>query len=209
MKFTKADIEINEQLYKRFLAIGIDDGWTSNDKLENFELFLTVCELTDSPIEVSSVLDVGCGTGDFAYFLKRHGVKQYIGIDIVPRVIEKAKLKYPEFDFISGDFLGLDLPKFDFVFASGALTTDLASDNYEMLKIWLNKMWKTAKKGIVFNCLLERYPGDGNDEGLFLYNRQKVLEIAAAIDPKAKMKAITTDAGSGDNTEEIHLFLYI
>jgi len=208
MKLSKSDIDINKKLYERFLSIGIDDGWTSHDKLENFELFLKICKLTRLPIKKASVLDVGCGTGDFAYFLGRNGVKQYIGVDIVPSVVEKAKIKYPDFDFLVGDFLALDLPQFDFVFASGTLTTMFETSNYLILSSWLKKMWKTCKKGIVFNCLLERYAGDGNDEGLFLYNRSQVLEITANVDKKAKMKVVTTDAGSGDGTEEIHIFLY-
>jgi SAM-dependent methyltransferase len=208
MKYSETDKKINTNLYQKFLEMEIDDGWTSSDKLENFELFLTICTLTKLPIEKASVLDVGCGTGDFAYFIGQKKVRQYIGIDIFEEAIKKAAQKYPEFDFLVGDFLTLDLPQFDFIYSSGALTTNLHSDNYEMLNIWLKKMWQTAKKGIVFNCLLERFPGDRSDEGLFLYNRQKVLEIASGVSTKAKMRAITTDAGCGDGTEEIHIYLY-
>jgi SAM-dependent methyltransferase len=208
MKYSDSDKKINANLYQKFLEMEIDDGWTSSDKLENFELFLTICTLTKLPIEKASVLDVGCGTGDFAYFIGQKKVRQYIGIDIFEEAIKKASHKYPDFDFLVGDFLTLDLPQFDFVYSSGALTTNLHSDNYEMLTIWLKKMWQTAKKGIVFNCLLERFPGDRSDEGLFLYERQKVLEIASGVSNKSKMRAITTDAGCGDGTEELHIYLY-
>lgn len=208
MKYSDNDKKVNKDLYQKFLDMAIDDGWPSSDKLENFELFLTICSLTKLPIEKASVLDVGCGTGDFAYFIEEKKVKQYIGIDIFEQAIEKARIKYPDFDFLVGDFLALDLPQFDFVYSSGALTTNLHSDNYEVMKDWLNRMWKIAKKGVVFNCLLERFPGDKSDEGLFLYDRQRVLEIAAGVSKKAKMKAITTDAGCGDGTEELHIYLY-
>ncbi len=145
MSYSKTDKRINEEVYQRFMDLGIDDGWTPEDKLENFQLFLTICELTKHPIEQASVLDVGSGTGDFAFFIGQKNVRQYIGIDIFEKVVQMAQQKYPEYDFLVGDFLALDLPQFDFVYSSGALTTKLASDNYEMLKKWLTRMWKLSR----------------------------------------------------------------
>lgn len=48
------------------------------------------------------VLDIGCGTGDYAELFKSE-VPYYLGIDISPKMVEKAKSLYPEFNFEVGD----------------------------------------------------------------------------------------------------------
>lgn len=227
-KLSDTDIMLNHDLYKNFLEIGVDDGWTSEDKLGNFAQFLKICDYTKLPIEQASVLDVGSGTGDFSYFLHQHHVKQYIGIDIYEPAVDKARMKYEFADFISeptlininsqlarsqtifivGDFLEMDLPQFDFVYSSGSTTTKFDTDNYLILAHWIRKMWKLSKHGIVFNVLLERYPNETDDENLYLYNRLKVLELAAKTVPESEMKYLIDDAGSGDGTEELHIYLY-
>lgn len=49
-----------------------------------------------------SVLDAGCGTGRVAIELARRGV-EVVGVDLDGPMIEKAKAKAPELDFIVGD----------------------------------------------------------------------------------------------------------
>lgn len=207
-KYTQADTTLNNNVYKRFMEMGLDDGWTSSDKIENFEQFLKICEYADFPIQQASVLDVGCGTGDFAFFLQKYGVKKYVGIDIFENAVKKARLKYPFADFLVGDFLELKLEKYDFVYSSGAITAHISSDHYQLLGSWVKKMWDLSLKGVVFNVLLERYPGEESDEHLYLYNRLRVLEVTSLAVPESKMKVLVTDAGCGDGTEELHVYLY-
>ena len=207
-RLSKADINLNKNVYKNFLEMGVDDGWTSKDKLINFEQFLKICEYTNLPITEASVLDVGSGTGDFGYYLNKMHVKKYVGVEIYEPAVDKAKMKYPEYEFIVGDFLEIDLPKFDFVYSSGSTTAQLNTDNYVVLKHWIKKMWGLCNYGIVFNVLLERYPNESNDEHLFLYDRLKVMELAAKTIPKSQMKVLVDDAGCGDGTEELHVYMY-
>ena len=109
--------------------------------------------------------------------------------------------------FITGDFLETDFKKFNFVFSSGSLTTKLNTNNYEVLKAWIKKMWEVSNIGVAFNLLLEEYPGQ-KTTGLFVYDRRKVLEICALSLPEAQMKTVITPAGSEDHTEEMHVFLF-
>lgn len=53
---------------------------------------------------MESVLDIGCGTGDFIPYLK---CKNYIGLDIHENFIIGAREKYPDHKFIMGDAYGL------------------------------------------------------------------------------------------------------
>lgn len=166
-----------------------------------------IAEYTNTPLSNHTLLDVGCGTGDFYEYLLQYENVLYTGIDIFEQGVKKAQTKFPEGEFLEQDFLKLEDKSFDFVFSSGALTTKLHTDNYEVLFSWVKKMWEIARIGVVFNVLLERYKGDYS-YNLFVYNRQKVLELTAQAASKAKMKVIITDAGSGDGTEEMHVFLY-
>lgn len=61
----------------------------------------------------SSVLDIGCGTGDLLAGLT---VRRGVGIDLSEKIIDIAKAKYPGLDFRNGDAMFLSLEeKFDYV----------------------------------------------------------------------------------------------
>ena len=47
-----------------------------------------------------SVLDIGCGPGQFAALLRDQGLRQYLGIDFSPARIKQAKKVCPKFDFV-------------------------------------------------------------------------------------------------------------
>ncbi len=207
VSYSVQDIKKNNSLYKTFLELSVDDGWSYDDKIENFQIMTNIAEYTQTPLSNHTLLDVGCGTGDLYEYLLQYENVLYTGIDIFEQGVKKAQIKFPGGEFLEQDFLKLEDKSFDFVFSSGALTTKLHTDNYDVLFSWVKKMWEVAKVGVVFNVLLERYKGDYS-YNLFVYNRQKVLELTAQAASKAKMKVITTDAGSGDGTEEMHVFLY-
>ena len=77
-----------------------------------------------------SVLDVGCGTGDFYEFLKsRYKGIRYKGVDFSELMIEKAKQKYNS-NFENADLSNIK-EKFDYVFALG--TFNLKSDEDQSL----------------------------------------------------------------------------
>jgi SAM-dependent methyltransferase len=69
--------------------------------------------------EGSSVLVVGCGTGELLDALKpAHGV----GIDISPRMIEEAKRNFPQYEFLTADVEELELSRtFDVVIFSDVI----------------------------------------------------------------------------------------
>lgn len=56
-----------------------------------------------------SVLDIGCGPGQFAAFLKDKGIRDYIGIDFSPERIKQAKNACPDFNFTEGDVYKTDI----------------------------------------------------------------------------------------------------
>lgn len=65
------------------------------------------------------VLDLGCGSGSLSPLFSK---SIYTGIDIDKKLIEYAKLKHPDYNFVVGDVTSFNLnKKFDFIFIVGVL----------------------------------------------------------------------------------------
>lgn len=101
-----------------------------------------------------SLLDVGCGRGDFyKYLKKRRWPVKYTGVDLLPEFIAKARKLYPEAKFIEKDFLQWQASnQYDYVIASGLLSVKLP-DNKKYLQESVRKMLKLARRGAAFNFL--------------------------------------------------------
>jgi SAM-dependent methyltransferase len=88
-----------------------------------------------------TVLDAGCGFGDFSIMFSSH---EYTGVDIVPEFIDEARRKYPTKIFHVGDIKEID-EQYDYVFASGILSfQDLPINIVEHL-------WRLTRKRLIFN----------------------------------------------------------
>ncbi len=115
--------------YEEFLAEHNDDArkvaWrTKFDQELRFENLLEALD-DNGPF---SVLDVGCGLGDLFGYLRTTGREaDYLGIDIVPAMVEKARERHPDGRFELCDLLDAtpEPGKFDLVVASGSLTVRL------------------------------------------------------------------------------------
>lgn len=198
---------MTKEFYEYFLNRGDDDAWGESDKFSNFALLTKITEYTNHSFIGSSILDVGCGTGDLAGFLKEKEIGMYTGIDIVKSVIEKAQQKYPEYTFITDDFLQHEFEeKFDFVLASGALALTLDTNNYEIFDAWLHKMWSLSNFGIAFNFLTSKNPEETQDE-LFLYDFEKVIKICKRVAPDARLSSSLNKAGSRHEFLQSHIYL--
>jgi len=101
-----------------------------------------------------SVLDVGCGFGEMAKFLrKRYQGVTYTGVDIVSEFIDETKRLYPFYKFEVRNYFDNPLPeKFDVVMASGVLNSNI-SDNMGFRKNAIRVMFEHAEKVCVFNML--------------------------------------------------------
>ena len=102
-----------------------------------------------------SVLDVGCGFGDYFNYLKQQGIKnvKYCGIDISNKIVDFAKEKNSSVNVIQGNVLDfLNDEKFDYVISLG-LNCVKTGYNWETLTQLLDKMWKLSKKGIAYNAV--------------------------------------------------------
>ena len=54
------------------------------------------------------ILDIGCATGDFLYYLKGlYPDGEFTGIDVMPELLEQARSEVPSVKFSTGNICGL------------------------------------------------------------------------------------------------------
>lgn len=106
-----------------------------------------------------TVLDIGCGYGDFKAYLDHHATDySYTGIDMMPEFIDAAQARYADHGnaaFYQCDFTQQTLPEVDYVFASGALS--YRSENPDFFLAMIDKLHRAARCGLAFNMLDAAY----------------------------------------------------
>ncbi|MDB4922996.1 trans-aconitate 2-methyltransferase [Mucilaginibacter sp.] len=105
-----------------------------------------------------SVLDAGCGYGDFRQLFPG---MTYIGIEQIPELLDEAVNRYgnwPDTTFMSGNFNIIDLLTSDYVVASGSLNY-LSEDPGYIFKA-IARLFKNCKIGFGFNLLSKVKPND-------------------------------------------------
>lgn len=60
-------------------------------------------------LNTKSVLEIGCGGGQFAALIRDKGITKYLGFDFSPSLIALAKKACPDFNFVIADALKTDL----------------------------------------------------------------------------------------------------
>jgi SAM-dependent methyltransferase len=101
-----------------------------------------------------SVLDIGCGLGDFYPFLKSiYGDLTYTGVDIVPELVSHAAKKYPDAVFHCLDLLERPLDgKFDYVLISGVFNNERENVS-ELLRCLTTVAFQLCRLGLGFNFI--------------------------------------------------------
>lgn len=139
-----------------------------------------------------TVLDVGCGFGEMAKFLRKRyeGVK-YTGVDIVPEFIEEAKKNHSYYKFYEKDYFNNPIDeKFDVVMASGTLNSNLGATNMEFRRKAIKTMFAHAKKVCVFN-MLGAHPQPENDPASNVWHADslEILEYCMGLTRRVVFRA--------------------
>ena len=126
-------------------------AWGSKEsQLKRFEILSQIADL-----EGQSVLDVGCGLGDFYGWLRnKYSDIRYTGIDITPSMIEIALKRFPGTKFKVQNILELKKvrPTYDYVFASGIFNRRIPRHKH-FIKDTIIRMFDLSKQGIAFNIM--------------------------------------------------------
>jgi SAM-dependent methyltransferase len=139
--------------------LSLDWKSPSSQKMR-YDAFIDLFALGKKKKDIS-VLDLGCGFGDFYGYLKNEGWVEdkkikYIGYDINPKLIEKAQKKYPEARFEVQDIMEKKaFPKFDYIFSSGIFNIcfSQSNDHMEYVREMIIRMYDLSESGMASNFL--------------------------------------------------------
>jgi SAM-dependent methyltransferase len=129
--------------------------WTPQGQIRRYHTLIEIAP----DLNNSTVLDYGCGTGDFYRFMKRRGIEtRYTGVDINENFIEMAKKKYPECTFrvMNIDEDPLD-GFYDYIFICGVFNL-LVPGVKDDLRNALVNLFKHCNKGLALSALSSHAP---------------------------------------------------
>jgi len=189
----------NEKLFnERYQNYGEDGGnlfWS--DTVSQYARFKLLSQVGD--MAKASVLDVGTGFGDFLDYAQEYALKigLYVGVDIIPAIIEVAERKHPYDRFEVRDVTKVPFGDnaFDFVIGSGLFALEDEQWTQSVVGM-LNAMYKMAKKGIAVNFL----KGNILSDNFRTTTEKEVLDIAHKITDKVKVVSKISD--------DITLYMY-
>jgi SAM-dependent methyltransferase len=145
-------------------------GW--RDRAQQELRFGIIAGIDD--LDGKSVLDVGCGFGDFYDYLVANGKQaRYVGVDISPKLLAVARERHPGMRFEERDILIEPMAeRFDYVVESGIFNHRLKS-NEEFTRSMLAAMFDLSRLGLAANMMSDHV--DYKDDHLYYYNPEEYL----------------------------------
>lgn len=152
------------------------------------DVMLGVPELARRP----RLLDVGCGFGSLLDRMKARGISvDYVGIDVVRSMVDHARDRHPEAEWIHGDFLRTHLPGgLDYVVCNGILTQKLetpisAMDVY--FETLVRRMFHLSQVGTAFNVMSTHV--NWRSPNLYYRDPAETLDWCLSLSPFARVDA--------------------
>jgi SAM-dependent methyltransferase len=128
----------------------------------------------------NSVIDLGCGIGDFYHYIKsvHNYTGKYIGVDINPLTIKVGNYKYSaeNLDFRNLNYYNADLPSAEYVFCVNNLTIPYghhSGTDLDQLNDLINIAYNIATVGCVFTF----YNNSEIYENYIQFNIENVINI--------------------------------
>lgn len=128
-----------------------------------------------------SVLDLGCGFGDFSDYLSNQKLLvDYTGYDINPLIIGEATKRFPNDTFAVKDVIHEDFPEFDYIVSTSCFNLPLKTqDNYDFVLELLTTCYQHARKGVAIDFISSYV--DFTHPDAFHYEPEKVFTIAKSL----------------------------
>lgn len=177
---------------KRYRELGYNVktlGWGSLHQQEyRFKQTLT------ADMSYKSVIDIGCGFGDYYSFLKQYNIdiNSYTGIDINSDLITQASDLHPDADFHTANLLETNISfSADIGVMLGVLNFNLKDsfDNYEYSKKFISKAFEMVNEVLIVDFLsthLDRsYP---KEDLVFYHDPSMMLEFALTLSNNVILK---------------------
>ncbi len=178
----------NKKFYaKSIKEYGITPGGVHwKNKKTQYKRFEILTNGIKNDIKSSSVVDAGCGFGEYYIYLQNNDLlpKSYYGIDCEAQMISIAKKRCNTSSFYKRNILKDILFEADYYVASGSLNLL----NLEEMEIFIKRSFEHSKKGFVFNCL----------KG-FTFNNIEKAEVISLCNYYADASNVTVIEGYLDN----------
>jgi SAM-dependent methyltransferase len=173
--------EFFSEQFKKFGDDAQGVNWGSKES--QYARFKILAEYLDD-IENSTIIDAGCGFGDFYQFLIENNKKpkSYMGLDITEDMVKSAKLKFDGVNFEVKDILNDELPKADYYIASGSLNML----TYKSTNKFIKNCFDSANKRFVFNILSSH--SDFFEYGYNYVSPSELLANCMAVTPKVSLR---------------------
>jgi SAM-dependent methyltransferase len=158
--------------------------WTPEGQRRRYETLLKIA----GDLSEKKVLDFGCGKGDLYGFMKeRERFRQYCGIDINENLIDLARNKYPEAEFIAMDIEEEDFDRiFDTIFVCGVFNLRVAGIE-ETMKNVLKILFKLCGEALHVNLLTYYVPQRSVE--LFYVKPEEILRfVITELSPSAILR---------------------
>ncbi len=114
----------------RVMTAGLDQRWRR-------------ATVREAVLPGERVLDACCGTGDLAVAARKAGAREVIGIDFSERMLERARRKAPEVEWIQADVLALPFDDASF----DAAVVGFGVRNVEDLSAGLKELRRVLRPG--------------------------------------------------------------
>jgi SAM-dependent methyltransferase len=173
---------INDRYDKRIAERGFSIEGLASGTIARREIRYQVL-LDVGIVSGSTVLDVGCGLGDFGVYLRSRNLEvKYTGVDINPTLIAECRRRYPWGDFHVADIEDEYLGRYDFVVSSSCFNLKYQRDNnYERIASVLAAMFSHMKNAVAIDMLSSWVDYKGNVEEAFYYDPSEVFSLAKLI----------------------------
>lgn len=178
----KASLKVVKQFWDERARSGDTDCYKV-DSSKRTQLMRFLAFAQTSRLEGASILDIGCGTGDFFEFLKQQCISaDYTGFDISPVMIERCIERFPDGNFVSGDFLTwVPERSFDYTIAIAIHNNVRVDDAREILEATLLKQFELAEKGAHMSVLSSQY--SDFSQSMKSWDPKDILTMAMEITP--------------------------
>lgn len=202
----KTIIEYHNQLLDTWESMGkplsqtwIVSGWGSAESQKlRFQAILDSLKY-----KRGSILDIGCGLGDFVDFLKINNLlDQYEGWDFNPRLIEQAKKYHPNIEFKMLDQKLYPNLEYDYIIASGIFQYR-DEDNPKYYLDVCRELYARAKVAVSFNFLSKHRDTSHMSEGELYLDPMKVIDELRKISGYWNLDH-SYHPGFGDFTVSLH-----
>lgn len=148
------------ECFEKFGAEPRGVGWGPDQRDHELRLDVLLEGISRASVgnPAPTLLDVGCGYGSLLdRAINREVGIDYSGIDMCEPMINEARKRHPNANWIVGDFMKEPVAgRYDFVVSNGVLTQKLEATSHEMdefLKLFVAKMFDAARVGVAFNVM--------------------------------------------------------